>query len=680
MRPVALSVALARAGCGLYPRAVRMRLALLVAPSDPRADDSASRREALAWLRGQLARSKFDVVIVGAAQNPDDAVAKAARSITAGDSVLVHVSGRLLGTDGLAFGGGRSASLRLLPEAFAARCPADLSFVLDLTYEDNPAAPSGRDRLVSAVEALGTASHGYAVLGALRRAADSPGRFAFTRVALAAALTPLGPQAAPVPVAWVLQAMHAAAHGSPESRAVAEHIIVRHGADSSEGALGVSAVGPGPSTAAVTQGAVVPVLAALEVTDEVAVSEARAASAAGEVAVPPPEIVAATGESHAAVGSAAAADDAVTATTVRTAGVERHTLDEIEAAAARAPTHAPLYATAFEIYRRDGSVDGALLAAMALEELGAVSSDQRTLVDHARSVGPVRARAPIDEAAWGLLRAPGYDEVLAALFAGIEDAAIRVKIESLREARKLPSMDREQRLSETSTASVVRTFQWAARFLGVRCPDLYAVDHVPGIEVIQAREPSTALGRTVLSGRSAKDLAFLAARHLTYLRSEHHVLLYYPTRDELTELLFATVQLGLRESASAAASPEIRALRARLATRIDEPARRALIQAVQALDARGGQARIGAWMRGVELTAARAGLLLCGDLVTAAGLVRAETRAVADLSTEERRGDLLAFCASRAHLALRAQFVAGAPESGMPPPLSGVPPRTLAAS
>ena len=92
------------------------------------ADDSASRREALAWLRGQLARSKFDVAIVGAAQHPDDAVAKAARSITAGDSVLVHVSGRLLGAHGLAFGGGRSASLRQLPEAFAARRPADLSF------------------------------------------------------------------------------------------------------------------------------------------------------------------------------------------------------------------------------------------------------------------------------------------------------------------------------------------------------------------------------------------------------------------------------------------------------------------------------------------------------------------------------------------------------------------------
>jgi hypothetical protein len=657
-----------------------MRLALLVAPSDPRADDSASRREALAWLRGQLARSKFDVVIVGAAQNPDDAVAKAARSITAGDSVLVHVSGRLLGADGLAFGGGRSASLRLLPEAFAARRPADLSFVVDLTYEVDPnAAPSGRDRLVSVVEALGTASHGYAVLGALRRAADSPGRFAFTRAALGAALPPLGPQAAPVPIAWVLQAMHATAHGSPEGRAAAEHVLFRHGADSSEAAAGVSAVGPGQSTVTVAEGAV-SVPEAVHVTDEFAVAKAPAASAVGEVAVPPAEIVSAAGESRAAVGSLAAADDTGTGTTVRTAGIDVHTLDDIETAAARAPTHAPLYATAFEIYRRDGNVDGALLAAMALEELGAMSPDHGTLVDHARSVGPVRARAPIDAAAWGRLRAPGYDEVLAALFAGIEDAAIRVKIESLRDARKLPSTDREQRLSETSTASVVRTFQWAARFLGVRCPDLYAVDHVSGIEVIQAREPSTALGRTVLSGRSAKDLAFLAARHLTYLRPEHRVLLHYPTRDELTELLFATVQLGLRESASAAASPEIRALRARLATRIDEPARRALVQAVQALDARGGQARIGAWMRGVELTAARAGLLVCGDLATAAGFVRAETRAVTDLSTSERRGDLLAFCASRAHLELRAQFVAAAPESGTPPPLSGIPSRTLAAS
>ena len=42
-----------------------MRLAILVAPSDPRAGDAGSRRMALAWLRGRLARFGFQVVIVG---------------------------------------------------------------------------------------------------------------------------------------------------------------------------------------------------------------------------------------------------------------------------------------------------------------------------------------------------------------------------------------------------------------------------------------------------------------------------------------------------------------------------------------------------------------------------------------------------------------------------------------
>jgi hypothetical protein len=151
------------------------------------------------------------------------------------------------------------------------------------------------------------------------------------------------------------------------------------------------------------------------------------------------------------------------------------------------------------------------------------------------------------------------------------------------------------------------------------------------------------------------------------------VLLYYPTREDLTLLLMAAVQLTMPESSSLPAP--VRALRARLARRTGEAERDALIRATRALDARGGQARIGAWMRSVEMTAARAGLLLCGDLGTAMPIVRAESRPIADLSDAERRGDLVLFCASRAHATLRARFVvAGASESVAPPP-----PRTVAA-
>ena len=58
---------------------------------------------------------------------------------------------------------------------------------------------------------------------------------------------------------------------------------------------------------------------------------------------------------------------------------------------------------------------------------------------------------------------------------------------------------------------------------------------------MHAAHPSTALGSGVLSGPSAKDLAFLAGRHLTYYRPEYHVLLYYPTREGNTLTWTVTV-------------------------------------------------------------------------------------------------------------------------------------------
>ncbi len=535
-------------------------------------------------------------------------MAKAAASIRAGDTVIVHLSGRLIGREGLAFGGGRSAPLSRLREALAARQPAELSFLVDFTYEDDPNAPAtAEERLTWAVGALGAESHVHAVLAAVRRdAAPAAGRMAFTRVVMSA-LPSTDRNAAPRSVESLLAALHAAATGLPEGRTAADHVLLRRGATTNDLAPMVAevAVDPVPSS---------PPLAA--------------------------------------------------------------TLDDIEAAALRTPMHAPLYASAYEIHLRDGNTDLAVLAAMALEQLEVAAVEQRALVGRFRSVGPVRARAPLDAEAWALLQAPGFDDVISALFAAVEAAAIAVALEDGPDERKLPAT---ARLSETSTASVVRTFQWAARFLGVRCPDLYAVDDPPGILSIRAAEPSTVLGSAVLSGRSAKDLAFLAARHLTFYRPEHHVLLYYPTREALTALLFAAVQLGLPEGASTSVPAEVRALRGRLSPRVDDNARAALVRAVRVLDARGGQARIGAWVRSVELTAARAGLLLCGDLATAAILSRTESRPVADLSFEQRRGDLIAFCASRAHAALRERFVVPTPESGIPPPLSGVE-RTVAIS
>jgi hypothetical protein len=327
-------------------------------------------------------------------------------------------------------------------------------------------------------------------------------------------------------------------------------------------------------------------------------------------------------------------------------------------------THAEAYA----LHRREGRTDRAFLAALALEELGTADVEQQVLIDQFRTVAPIRARGMIDASAWALLRAPGCNEAIEALFGAVARAAVAVRLAELDVRGRLVDLDPSTRLDDGSTALVARTFHWAARVLGVPCPGLYLADQVPGeISAVRAPKPSTMVGPSVVQGRAPKELAFLAARHLTYYRPEHEVVVYYPTRVELIRLLFASVQIVRPKTSPPEGHEAVAALRNRLASRIRDHERGALFNAVRLLESRGGKASVGAWMRGVEMTAARAGLLLCGDLATAMSLVRTEKRAIAELSTEEKRRDLVSFCVSEAHAALRVRFAVTAPES-VPPP------------
>ena len=94
-----------------------------------------------------------------------------------------------------------------------------------------------------------------------------------------------------------------------------------------------------------------------------------------------------------------------------------------------------------------------------------------------------------------------------------------------------------------------------------------------------------------------------------------------------------------------------------LARRLGADERAAIGEAARRLAARGGEVGLEHWIRSAELTAARAGLLLCGELKTAVAAVRSQSAAPGRPSAERVTSNLVAFCASRAHAALRAQFL-----------------------
>ena len=356
-------------------------------------------------------------------------------------------------------------------------------------------------------------------------------------------------------------------------------------------------------------------------------------------------------------------------------GKEAEAVLELERVAEASPVRASNYQRLFALHARGGRRDRAWLAAQAIEELGAADAPQRVMLDQFRPDGPIRAAATLDDQAWDqLLGARGKDHVVTGVLGAIVAAAVKAKVAELRAQKKLITLDPEKKQKDVhaTTASLVRTFAWASQVLGVTLPDLYFMDGVPGgIAAAQVEVPSTVVAPELASGLSAQELAFLAGRHLAYYRPEHYALVFFPTLAELSVLFLAAVKLALPEVPVPLhlSEPVVR-MRRDLAQHISKEEGGWLATAVTELETRGGRVDLAAFIRATELTAGRAGYLLAGELLPCARRVRMEMRSVAQVTTEERRHDLLSFSASHELAELRRILGVVARPSTMPPPPS----------
>jgi hypothetical protein len=162
----------------------------------------------------------------------------------------------------------------------------------------------------------------------------------------------------------------------------------------------------------------------------------------------------------------------------------------------------------------------------------------------------------------------------------------------------------------------------------MRTPTIYlAPDLDTGFEIVTAVPPATRLGRRMLQGQSTLKLAFVSGRHLAWYREEHFVCTLVPSVAYLEDIFLAALTLGapelrLPEDVRARAAIIAGAMRPCL----EAPQLARLGALVQRFLARGGPANLKRWARAAEWTACRTGLLLCGDLATAAGAVAPESR------------------------------------------------------
>lgn len=184
-------------------------------------------------------------------------------------------------------------------------------------------------------------------------------------------------------------------------------------------------------------------------------------------------------------------------------------------------------------------------------------------------------------------------------------------------------MDAAQEIDRAaSTATVARSVGWASRFMGTDAPRLWVTDemaHAGRLEL--APEPSLVVSRSLTSGLSLPEFAFLSARLLTYAQTEWTLLglLGSPERTfDWLELCFAAAS-GPPLPTNALANRKIVGV---LQAQLSNEARNGLLDLRQ-------QATDDQLLRGLVAlsvhaarVAGRVGLLVCGTPAVALGLCR----------------------------------------------------------
>jgi hypothetical protein len=261
----------------------------------------------------------------------------------------------------------------------------------------------------------------------------------------------------------------------------------------------------------------------------------------------------------------------------------------------------------------------------------------------------------LSQAAWhDFLFHPEQELLTGQIFSLIAPAVLVGRVTSLRRDGKLhqPSPEAKQDTAK-ATITAVRAVPWAAAILGLACPSLYlekardtGFEHIPGVP------PCTVIGKRVLSGRSQLEQAFLIGRHLTWYRQEMYVKTLFSAVPDLEDLFLAALTIGnpglpIAEDMKRRVTPIAQAIQPMLEAPQVDALRGCFLRFVE----EGGRTNLQRWSAGTDKTAARAGLLLCGDLGTALALLEQEEGPHGELGK-----DLLWFSVSDRYGKLRRQL------------------------
>jgi len=274
------------------------------------------------------------------------------------------------------------------------------------------------------------------------------------------------------------------------------------------------------------------------------------------------------------------------------------------------------YRALYRLQTKKGALDQAWCAASALVFMQQATPEERELYEKHRVKGMPQVKGRLTNELWGKSLIHNEENVyISKMFEMITPAALQAKIAMLKAKRELRELDKRLLQDpKNSTVTFAKTFFWAANILGVHAPELYVRSDIPG-SVVAVLPPASLAGQTVLTGFQPQELTFICGKHLATYRGEHYIRTLFSTQAELTIMLFAAVTLAAPNAPMPPdMAQQIRMTAQELARYIQPVQLEGLRSVVKRFIDEGAKANLKRWNYAVEMTAARAGMVLCGDL------------------------------------------------------------------
>jgi hypothetical protein len=314
-----------------------------------------------------------------------------------------------------------------------------------------------------------------------------------------------------------------------------------------------------------------------------------------------------------------------------------------------------------KIYMEAHQYDKTWCVCNTLAFLKKADPDELQFYEQYKPRGLVKAKNVMSPETWGKLIHPDENRYISAIFGASWQGVAAMKA--------FPHKDfgikrKVRRQLQGDPLMFSKLFYYVAQVLNVPLPEVFLVeDNKAGdIQLANAIEkselcPSFVVRPHLLQGKSEREIAFLSARRLTFMRPEYYLKMLLPTNTELkVALLSALVMVQSQFSIP----PDMVQLVQQYLPEMRKRTPPHMIEQLGAVVNRFMQAQpeinLAKWGHSVDATSHRAGFVVCGDLEVAARMVSAEPVVVGGPQVKDKIKELVLYSISEEFFTVRAQM------------------------